>query len=83
MARAGRDHEQRGGQRVVEVELLYDRDNTTERYYRTRGGRPEPMFETGTAPIDVVTALPPIRGEPRLAGAFPDSLPERPPRPAA
>jgi hypothetical protein len=65
----------RGGQRVVEVELLYDRDNTTERSYRTRGVRPEPMFETGTAPTDVVTALPPIRGEPRLAGAFPDSLP--------
>jgi hypothetical protein len=32
---------------VVEVELLYDRDRTTNRYYRMRGGRPEPMFDTG------------------------------------
>jgi hypothetical protein len=67
----------KGDQRVVQVELIFDRDNSVNRYYRMPGGRPEPMFEVGPS-LDTVTELGRIRADARPPGAFPDALPEPP-----
>ena len=75
---------QPGGEiEVLEVEVFYNIDKPMERYVRFPGG-PLTALQDNSAPAEQTIKLAPVKGR-RLSrpksSAFPDPLPEPPPRP--
>ena len=67
---------------MIELELLYDLDHPSRRYYRVRNGTLEPLFDDRRR--DQRTPLGRVPRKPRgLPSSFPEAASEPPPRPTS